>query len=124
MLDSVWIHAFSYSNRSSYTTVSMVWLVCQLPPTSIGHIRGNPISKSGVLDWFRCPFAFAGVRVWNVSFWQKNAAGKQSRRVFKPRDEWVIVPDSHPEIITMEQAEQVYQRRSSTAGWGRRLNIC
>ncbi|HIM72018.1 MAG TPA: hypothetical protein EYM43_03605 [Alphaproteobacteria bacterium] len=68
------------------------------------------MSKSGVLDWFRRPFAFAGARVWNVSFWQKNVEGKQSRRVFKPRDEWVIVPDSHPAIITMEQAEQAYQK--------------
>ena len=37
-----------------------------------------------------------------------DSRGKQSRRVFKPREEWVIVPDSHP--ITMEQAEQVYQK--------------
>ena len=79
--------------------------------TSHGFRSRNdkPISKSSILNWFRVPFVYAGCRVWNVSHWQKNDAGKKVNRIFHPREEWVIIPDSHPAIIKMEDAEQAYQ---------------
>ena len=79
--------------------------------TSHGSRSRNdkPISKSSILNWFRVPFVYAGCRVWNVSHWQRNDAGKKVNRIFHPREEWVIIPDSHPAIIKMEQAEQAYQ---------------
>ena len=33
----------------------------------------------------------------------------RANRIFHPREEWVIIPDSHPAIIKMEQDEQAYQ---------------
>ncbi|MDP6597497.1 MAG: recombinase family protein [Candidatus Poribacteria bacterium] len=79
--------------------------------TSHGFRSRNdkPISKSSILNWLRVPFVYAGCRVWNVSHWQKNDAGQKVNRIFHPREEWVIIPDSHPAIIKMEDAEQAYQ---------------
>ena len=55
------------------------------------------------------PFVYVDCRVWNVSYWEKNEASKKVNRIFHPREEWVIIPDSHPAIIKMEDAEQAYQ---------------
>ena len=89
--------------------------------TSHGFRSRNdkPISKSSILNWFRVPFVYAGCRVWNVSHWQKNDAGKKVNRIFHPREEWVIIPDSHPSIIKMEQAYQNMQKNNSNTHKGR-----
>ena len=74
-----------------------------------GSRNDKPISKSSILNWFRVPFVYAGCGMWNVSHRQRNDSGEKVSRIFHPRDEWIIIPDSHPAIIKMEQAAQVYQ---------------
>ncbi len=63
--------------------------------------RGAPMNKQTIGEWFRNPYPFAGCIVWNTR-------NKQLRP--KPQKEWVIVEDAYPGIISMEVADQVFQK--------------
>ncbi|MAE18385.1 hypothetical protein CMK12_05510 [Candidatus Poribacteria bacterium] len=84
--------------------------------TAKGYLsrRGKPIPKPSILVWFRLPFVYVGYRVWNVAHWKRNKEGKKINRIFHPREEWVMVPDSHPAIITEQEAETVYHKMQQT----------
>ena len=63
--------------------------------------RGAPVNKATVGKWFRNPYPFAGCIVWNT---------RDHKLKPKPRLEWIVVEGTHPAIIDMEMAEDVYQK--------------
>ena len=63
--------------------------------------RGAPMNKQTVAEWFRNPYPYAGCIVWNTR--------DHSLRP-KPREEWVIVEDAFPAIISMDVADKTFQK--------------
>ena len=63
--------------------------------------RGGPMNKQSIAEWFRNPYPHAGCVVWNTR------SGKINR---KPDAEWIIVEGAYPGIISMEVADQTYQK--------------
>ena len=63
--------------------------------------RGAPVNKATVGEWFRNPYPFAGCIVWNT---------RDHKLKPKPRLEWIVVEGTHPAIIDVEMAEDVYQK--------------
>ena len=59
------------------------------------------MNKATVGEWFRNPYPFAGCIVWNT---------RDHKLKPKPRLEWIVVEGTHPAIIDMEMAEDVYQK--------------
>ena len=59
------------------------------------------MNKATVGEWFRNPYLFAGCIVWNT---------RDHNLKPKPRLEWIVVEGTHPAIIDVEMAEDVYQR--------------
>ena len=76
-------------------------------------------SKRFLLNWYIIEMMFFAKSVLKqeiITTTQNNSIVFYSRivlsranRIFHPREEWVIIPDSHPAIIKMEQDEQAYQ---------------
>ena len=71
--------------------------------------QGQPYTHSAIKHWIRVPFRFAGCMVWNTFSNQKSK--------YKDREDWVIIADSFPAIISMEQAEAVYQKTIKRKGF-------
>ena len=63
--------------------------------------RGGAMNKQSIAEWFRNPYSYAGCIVWNT---------RDHDLKPKPREQWVIVEDAYPAIISMEVAEQTYQK--------------
>ena len=63
--------------------------------------RGAAMNKQTVAEWFRNPYPHAGCVVWNT---------RDRKLRPKPRGQWVIVEDAYPAIISMEVADQTYQK--------------
>ena len=63
--------------------------------------RGAPMNKQTIAEWFRNPYPHAGCIVWNT---------RDKKLRSKPREEWVIVEDAFPAIISMDVADQTYQK--------------
>ena len=66
--------------------------------------RGAPMNKQTVAEWFRNPYPHAGCIVWNT---------RDHSLKPKPREEWVIVEDAFPGIISMEVADETFQKAES-----------
>ena len=63
--------------------------------------RGAGMNPETIGEWFRNPYPHAGCVVWNTR-------DRQLRP--KPQKEWVIVEDAYPGIISMDVADQVFQK--------------
>ena len=63
--------------------------------------RGAPMNKQTIAEWFRNPYPYAGCIVWNT---------RDRKLRPKPSKEWVIVEDAFPAIISMEVADQTFQK--------------
>ncbi len=63
--------------------------------------RGAPMNKQTVAEWFRNPYPHAGCVVWNTR--DRNLRPK-------PREQWVVVEEAYPPIISMEVADQTYRK--------------
>lgn len=63
--------------------------------------RGGNMNKQSIAEWFRNPYPYAGCIVWNT---------RDHNLKPKPREQWVIVEDAYPAIISMEVAEQTFQK--------------
>ena len=63
--------------------------------------RGAPMNMETVAEWFRNPHVHAGCVVWNT---------RDKKMRTKPREEWVIVENAYPAIISMEVADKTYQK--------------
>lgn len=76
-----------------------------------------PINTLVDIEWNA--LTYAGHTVWNVHNDRKggNYQGKPKRR---PRDEWVIQRDTHPALITDDEAEQLLDRLRSSKSSKRR----
>ena len=70
---------------------------------------GQPYTQTAIKHWFRVPFRFAGCLVWNTY------SNKKSK--YKERDNWIIISDCFPPIISMEKAEAVYQKTIKRKGF-------
>ena len=66
--------------------------------------RAAPMNKATVAEWFRNPYPFAGCIVWNT---------RDHYLRPKPQKEWVITEGAYPGIISMEVAEQVFQKANA-----------
>ena len=92
---------------SSY---SIKQIIEQLRRRNYKSQKGNPIGRQAVKKWFDYPFVYAGCIVWNKRKWVKGDGGKRKKSAAVPREEWVITPDAHTPIISMEHAEAAYQK--------------
>ena len=63
--------------------------------------RGGPMSKPTIAEWFRNPYPHAGCVVWNT---------RDKKLRPKPQKEWVIVEGAYAGIISMEVADQTFQK--------------
>ena len=63
--------------------------------------RGAPMNKQTIAEWFRNPYPHAGCVVWNT---------RDRKLRPKPREEWVIVEDAFPAIISLDVADKTYQK--------------
>ena len=63
--------------------------------------KGKPFSKTTIRSWFQNPFRFSGCLTWN-------RLDKKGR--LKPFEEWIMVKDAFPAIISYEQADQIYKQ--------------
>ena len=63
--------------------------------------RGAPMNKQTIAEWFRNPYPHAGCVVWNT---------RDRKLRPKPREEWVIVEDAYPAIISLDVADQTYRK--------------
>ena len=66
--------------------------------------RGAGMNPETIGEWFRNPHVHAGCVVWNT---------RDKKLRPKPREEWVIVEDAYPAIISMDVADQTYQKAES-----------
>ena len=74
----------------------------QLTAAGYRSRRGNAILKGTVGSWMRQPYSFAGCAVWNVH-------DKKTKQI-KPKSEWIIEGEVYEAIISLEEAEQAYQK--------------
>ena len=63
--------------------------------------RGAPMNKQTIAEWFRNPYPHAGCIVWNT---------RDRKLRPKPREEWVIVEAAFPAIISMDVADETFQK--------------
>ena len=63
--------------------------------------RSGVMNKQSIAEWFRNPYPYAGCIVWNT---------RDHNLRPKPREQWVIVEDAYPAIISMEIADQTYRK--------------
>ena len=63
--------------------------------------RGAGMNPETIGEWFRNPHVHAGCVVWNT---------RDKKLRPKPREEWVIVEDAYPAIISMDVADRTYQK--------------
>jgi len=89
---------------------SIKQIVDQLGKRNYRSQKGNPIGRQAVKNWFQYPFVYAGCIVWNKRKWVKEDDGKRKKSIPTSRQEWVITPDAHAPIISMEHAEAAYQK--------------
>ena len=66
--------------------------------------RGAAMNAATIGEWFRNPHVHAGCVVWNT---------RDKKLKPKPREEWIIVEDAYPAIISMEVADKTYQKAES-----------
>ena len=76
-------------------------IAAELNSLGFSSQNGNRLTKSTICSWFRNPYPFAGCYVWNRT--------DKDHKV-NPKEEWVIVPDAFPAIISYQQADGIYQR--------------
>ena len=81
--------------------VGVKMIAYQLTQEGYQSRRGAPMNKQSIAEWFRKPYVYAGCIVWNT---------RDHNLKPKPREQWVIVEDAYPAIISMELAEQTYQK--------------
>ena len=63
--------------------------------------RGAGMNPETIGEWFRNPHVHAGCVVWNT---------RDKKLRPKPREEWVIVENAYPAIISMDVADRTYQK--------------
>ena len=89
---------------------SIKQIVDQLGQRNYRSQKGNPIGRQAIKNWFKYPFVYAGCIVWNRHKWVKGDDGKRKKSIPTSRQEWVITPDAHTPIISMEHAEAAYHK--------------
>lgn len=71
---------------------------------------GLPLSQPSAIAIERCALTFAGHLCWNMHGRQHPTKERPFRVMYaKPREEWVIVRDAHPALITEAEAEAILE---------------
>ena len=66
--------------------------------------QGKLFAKNTIRSWFRNPYPFAGCQVWG----RTKKGGKVN-----PVEQWTIVEDNHEAIISLEQADRIFQQNQA-----------
>lgn len=85
------------------------------PRTSLIRDLGIPWSSASLIDMEWNALTYAGHTVWNVRNEKAPSGGYKGMKKRKPRSEWMIKEDTHPALITTDEAHQIITRLESGA---------